>query len=206
MAMANEGAAVALAARTADEIESAADQVRTNGGAALAVQTDVTQQNQVDALFAQVTEHLGQVDILVNNAAIGSRMVGNLWETEPDDWLEMFDVNVIGMVRCTRAVLPSMIERRGGKIIVVGSIAGRSESWALRNHELLGYALSKAAANRFSEVLAAQVKGYGINVNCIGVGAHTTISEPGLRERARRTGQPPPPAIEQIPEDRRIRP
>ena len=206
MAIADVGAAVGLAARTADEIESAADQIRTGGGMALAVRTDVTQQKQVDALFAQVTNQLGQVDVLVNNAAIGSRTVGKLWETEPDDWLEMFDVNVIGMVRCTRAVLPSMIEKRCGKIIIVGSIAGRSEGWASRHHELLGYALSKAAANRFSDVLATQVKGYGINVNCIGVGAHTTINEPGIREQARRTGQSPPPTIEEIPEDRRIRP
>ncbi len=204
--MANEGATVVLSARSADEIEDAAEEIRSKGGRALAVQADVAQQESVDALFERVGKELGDAEILVNNAAIISKEIGLLWELDPNDWLDMFNVNVIGMVRCARAVLPSMIEKRYGKIIIVGSIAGYKEGWALRSHSQMGYALTKAAANHFSKVLSAQVRNYGINVNCIGVGAHTRLGFAARQELARKRGQPPPPSPEARPDEERIEP
>lgn len=205
LAMAAEGAVLGLAARTSHEIENVADEIRMRGGRAVAVPTDVGCQEDVDALFARVREELGEVDILVNNAAVAG-FVGKLWEINPNTWQQMFNINVIGMARCARAVLPAMIARRYGKIIIVGSMAGRSESWASHCHEQMAYGTSKAAVNRFSEILAAQVRGYGINVNCIGVSADTRLGEDAFRAAALRRGEPPPPTLDEKPFEERVLP
>jgi len=205
IALAGEGAVVGLAARSSDEIECVADEIRKCGGHAVAVPTDVGRQEDVDAFFSRVREELGEVDILVNNAAVGGP-VGNLWETDPNAWLQMFNINVIGMARCARAVLPAMIARRYGKIIFVGSKAGRSESWASQCHEQMAYGVTKAAVNRFSEILAAQVRGYGINVNCIGVAADTRLGDDTIQALARQRGEPSPPTLDEKPVEERVLP
>ena len=174
--MAVEGAALGLAARSAPEIESAAEEIRSRGGRAVAVPTDVGRQEDVDALFTRVRDELGQVDILVANAAIAGPF-GKLWETDPNMWQQVLNVNVIGLARCAHAVLPSMTARRCGKIIIVGSMAGRSDAWASNCHKQMAYGTSKAAVSRFSQLLAAQVREHGINVNCVGVAADTRLGE-----------------------------
>jgi len=203
LAMAAEGAAVGLAARTSAEIESTAEEIRDGGGRALAVPTDVGRQEEVDALFAQVGNDLGDVDILVANAAV-SEATGNLWEIDPNEWQRMFEINVLGVARCARAVLPAMIQRRYGKIIIVGSKAARSETWASRHNEQMGYAVTKAAVHRLGELLAEQVKPYAINVNCIGVAADTRLGEAAREAAAIRKGERPPPRLEDIPLEQRV--
>lgn len=205
IAMAAEGASLGLAARSPREIEQVADEIRMQGGQALAIPTDVARQEDVDALFARVREELGEVDILVDNAAVVGP-IGKLWETDPNAWQQVLDINVIGMARCARAVLPGMIARRYGKIIIVGSTAGRSEGWASHCHEQMAYGVSKAAVNRFSEILAAQVREYGINVNCIGVSADTRLGEEALQMAARQRGEPLPRTVEEKPLEQRILP
>lgn len=205
LAFAAEGAAVAVTARSRNEIDGVADDIRAQGGRALAVPADVTNQEDVDVLFARVLAKLGQVDILVNNAATAGPE-GMVWETDPAAWQETFDVNVTGIVRCVRAVLPSMIARRYGKIIIVGSGAGRDPNWAATCPELVAYGVSKAAVNHFSSCLAAQVKGYGINVNCIGVGAHTRLSYQHNQAMARLRGQPLPLPWDELPLEERVLP
>ena len=205
MAFATEGAAVALAARSLSEIEHVAGEVRTRGGRALAVATNVARREDVDTLFGRVSDELGPVDILVNNAAVMGPL-GMLWETDPEAWRELFDVNVIGMVRCARAALPGMIARRYGRIINVGSNAGRSHSWAGEPPEILAYGASKAAVIRFSSGLAEQVKSYGVNVNCIGVGAHTRLSDETWQTVARLRGEPAPPTLDEVPVEECILP
>ena len=201
-ALASEGASVGLAARSADEIEAVANAIRASGGRALAVPTDVSSQPAVDQLFQRVSKEVGEVDILVNNAAILGP-TGMLWETGLDAWQEVLEVNFTGVVRCCRAVLPSMISRRCGKIINLGSIAGWDDSWAAGFPEWAAYGCTKAAVMRFSQVLAHQVKQYGVNVNCLGVGAYT----PGWYEasvklaRARGT-EPPVPPDQMAPNER----
>ena len=106
-----EGAAVALAARSADEIDRAAAEIRSQGGRALPISTDVTRQDDVESLFAQVYDELGEVDILINNVGILGP-IDHMWETDPAAWQETFDVNVVGLVRCMRAILPEMIARQ----------------------------------------------------------------------------------------------
>ncbi len=205
VALAGEGAVVGLAARSSDEIERVADEIRKRGSRAVAVPTDVGCQEDVDAFFARVREELGEVDILVNNAAV-TVPFGFLCETDPNKWQQLFNINVIGMARCARAVLPVMISQRYGKILNVGSQAGRSENWALQCHEQMGYGVSKAAVIRFSECLAAQVREYGINVNCIGVGADTRLGEDALQAAAQQRGESPPPRLNEMPMDERVWP
>jgi len=205
IAFAKEGAAVALAARTRNEIENAADEIRTRGGCALAIPTDLTRQEDIDALFTNVQKELGQVDILVNNAATNGP-IGMIWQTDPTDWQEAYNVNVVSMVRCVQAALPGMMERRQGKIILVGSIAGWSESWASGNPEQTAYGLTKAAIIRLNTCLARQLGSYRINVNCVGVGAYTRLGDQTFRELARLRGESPPPTLDEIPAENRTLP
>lgn len=138
-------------------------------GVGMATPTGGVTDGHIQHYVARAKAHpgliIGEVDILVNNAAVVGAY-GFLWETDPNEWQQLFNINVIGMARCARAVLPAMISRRYGKILNVGSIAGGSENWASQCHEQMAYGVSKAAVIRFSECLAAQVIGYGINVNC----------------------------------------
>jgi NAD(P)-dependent dehydrogenase (short-subunit alcohol dehydrogenase family) len=203
--LAEAGAAVALAARTVDEIESVAEGIRASGSRAIAVPTDVTRQSEVDTLFAQTREELGEVDVLVNNAAIIGP-TGKLWETKLTEWHEVFDINLFSMVRCASSVLPSMVERGYGKIINVGSTAGWTDSWVPGNAEQAAYAATKAAIMRFSVCLAQQVKADGVNVNCVGVSAHTRMSDEARLALARVRGTPPPPTMDDLPIDQQVLP
>lgn len=202
---AEAGAAVALAARTVGEIESVAEEIRSSGGSAMAVPTDVTRQSEVDSLFDRTREELGEIDILVNNAAIIGP-TGKLWETSLADWHEIFDINLFSMVRCASSVLPSMVERGYGKIINVGSTAGWTDSWVPGNAEQAAYAATKAAIMRFSVCLAEQVKADGVNVNCVGVSAHTRMSDEARLALARVRGTPRPPTMDDIPVEQQVLP
>ncbi len=204
-AFAAEGATIALAARTASEIEQLAQELNTRGTRTLAIPTDVMKTHEVNTLFERVHQELGATDILVTNAAANGP-VGMIWETDPDAWLELYDVNVVGMVRCVHAALPAMIQRRSGKIIIVGSVAGYSDAWASRRPELAAYGLTKAATNRLARMLSEQCKPYGINVNCIGVSARTRLDHEARMELARIHGEPNPPAPHEMPHDQKTLP
>lgn len=188
-AFAVEGARVVLAARTEAEIDQVARDLHSSGASATAIAVDVTSTASVDRLFQNVLQQFGQVDILVTNAAANGP-IGMVWETDPDAWLELYNVNVIGMVRCAHAALPDMIQRRQGKIIIVGSVAGYSDAWAARRPELAAYGLTKAATNRLARMLSEQVKPYGINVNCVGVAARTRLDYEARIELARYNNEP----------------
>lgn len=203
--LAEAGAAVALAARTVSEIESAAETIRAGGHRAMPVPTDVTSQSEVDSLFAKTREQLGEIDILVNNAAIIGP-TGKLWETNLSDWHNIFDINLFSMVRCASSALPAMVERGCGKIINVGSTAGWTDSWVPGNAEQAAYAATKAAIMRFSVCLAQQVKSDGVNVNCVGVSAHTRMSDEARLALARVRGTPPPPTMDDLPISQQVLP
>lgn len=204
-AFAAEGAAVALAARSQQELEELANELVTRGARALAIPTDLTQTKDVDGLFERTRQEFGKVDIVVLNAAANGP-IGMVWETDPAAWLELYDVNVVGMVRCARAALPAMIEQRSGKIIIVGSVAGYSDAWASRRPELAAYGLTKAATNRLARMLSEQCKPYGINVNCVGVSARTRLDYEARMELARIHGEPNPPAPHEMPHDQKTLP
>ena len=158
--LARSGARVAVAARTAEQVEAIASEI---GGLALAL--DVTDPAAVERAVAETEGDLGPLDLLVANAGIGSGEGGGAWTVEPEDWWRTFEVNVFGVYLCCRAVIPGMLERGRGRIVITGSgaayLPGTSQS---------GYAASKAAVWRFGEVLADQLRPHGIPVFVISPG------------------------------------
>jgi NAD(P)-dependent dehydrogenase (short-subunit alcohol dehydrogenase family) len=146
--LADAGAHVAVAARTRMQVEQVAREI---GGVPLEV--DVSDRGSVDAMAIQAESELGPIDLLVANAGIGGPD-GPTWEVDPDEWWQVLEVNVLGVHLCCSAVIPDMLERRAGRIVITGSgaayLPGSSNS---------AYSASKAAVWRFGEVLARQLEG-----------------------------------------------
>jgi NAD(P)-dependent dehydrogenase (short-subunit alcohol dehydrogenase family) len=156
--LAEAGAAVALIARSPDELAATVEQIQDAGGVAAAATADVTDEIAVTAALAQLRAQLGPVDILINNAGINGPM-GVLWETEPAEWWQTLKVNLGGPFVLSRLVLPSMIAARRGHIINITSNAGVYR-WPL----VSAYATSKAALIKLTETLAAETERHGVSV------------------------------------------
>jgi NAD(P)-dependent dehydrogenase (short-subunit alcohol dehydrogenase family) len=139
--------------------------VESLGRKALVVPTDLRQPESVSELAKRTLEHYGHVDTLVNNSGIGGPS-SPLWEIELSDWEETFTVNVTGTYLCCRAFLPSMIKRRSGSIVIIGSMTGKRH---LLNRT--PYAASKSAMIGLARTLAWETGPYGIRVNLISPGA-----------------------------------
>jgi 3-oxoacyl-[acyl-carrier protein] reductase len=161
--LAAAGARVALMARTSSQVESVARDV---GG--LALVADVRDEGQVRAGLDRAEAELGGVTLLVNNAGAGGAPQPS-WEFEPREWWRVFEVNVLGAFLATRAVLPRMIARGGGRVVSVGSGAGYG---APRGVLPLGscYGASKAALGRFTELLAAEAAPHGVSAFVVSPG------------------------------------
>ncbi len=163
-ALASAGASVALAARSGEEIEAVRAAVEAGGGRAVAVPADVTDEPAVGALVAETIRTLGSPTLLVSNA--GSwQSVGPLAEADAERWWRDVEVNVKGPFLCARAVLPSMCERGGGRIVNVSSYAA-----IVPQPYATAYAASKAAVLSLTESLAAEVAGRGVRVFAISPG------------------------------------
>ena len=132
------------------------------------VELDVADDESVRAGFAQIHDDAGPVDVLVNNAGVGSN--GVLEDTPASEYLDVFNVNVCGIVRCTQAVLPGMRERGGGTIVNISSVTGQVASLAQQP-----YVTSKWAVEGLSEGLAQELAPFGIRV---------VIVEPGITKSA----------------------
>ena len=168
LAFAREGARLALAARTAAELEDTARQVRDLGASALVIPTDVTDQGQVDHMAAQVIDRYSAIDILVNNAGVAGP-IGPLQDNDPAYWVRTIQVNLIGTYLCCRAVLPAMLKRNRGKIINMsggGSLNGAADMSA--------YGSTKAAVVRLTECLAIELAQTNVCVNAIAPGTIRT--------------------------------
>jgi NAD(P)-dependent dehydrogenase (short-subunit alcohol dehydrogenase family) len=157
--LADAGMKVAVSARSADQVEKVA---RELGG--LGVVADVSRQEDVDRMVAEVQRELGPIDLLVANAGIAHG--GNeAWTDEPDDWWHTFEINVLGAFLCWRAVVPGMIERGRGRIVNTGSGAAY-----LPGQSTTAYGGSKAALYRAAEGLALQLEPHGLSVFTISPG------------------------------------
>lgn len=161
LTLAQQGARVAVTARSQAQLDETVKQIKAAGGHAIAVAADVTQPDSVAQMVSEVENQLGAIDLLVNNAGHGSTPTP-VHEADPDDWWWTFTVNVRGVMLCTRAVLRGMIERKAGRIINVTSGAGNR---TIPN--ATAYVTSKAAVMRFSDTVAAEVKPHGISVFAI---------------------------------------
>src|SRR5918996_3684842 len=157
--LAAAGRTVAVAARSADQINETADEI---GG--LAIECDVSDRAAVERMVAEVESEYGRLDLLVSNAGT-SVSEDAAWELETADWWRVFEVNVLGVYLCCRAVIPGMLERGGGRIVNVASGAAY-----LPGSSSTAYSASKAAVHRFSETLANQLAPLGIPVFSISPG------------------------------------
>jgi citronellol/citronellal dehydrogenase len=165
--LARAGAAVAVAARTVEAgqsslpgtIHETVTEIEKAGGRSLSVRCDVTREEAVEELIRSVTDQLGGVDILINNAGV----------TTPEPFLKLsakkwdlvMNVNLKGTFLCTKAVLPQMVERGSGHIINLSSVLARTIKYSIP------YGASKAAIERFTLGLSKEMKKYHVSVNAL---------------------------------------
>ena len=175
---AEEGARLFLPDISLERAENVANEIRNKGGRAVAIHTDISDENDTMKMAEMVMQHYGRVDILVNNAAIYYGIEAKPWDTwTVKDWDQIFSVNVRGTWLCCKAIAPLMIKQSTGKIINVASDIFRSPD----SQFFLAYALSKASVYALTQSLAAALGPSGINVNAIGPGY--TASEASLNMR-----------------------
>jgi NAD(P)-dependent dehydrogenase (short-subunit alcohol dehydrogenase family) len=159
-ALAAEGAAVLVAARSLAEVEAVAGELREIGCEAWAATCDVTDPLAVAALVRTAEERLGGVDILVNNAGIANS--APLRSLTLEVWNRTFAVNATGTFLCTQAFVPGMVERGWGRVVNVASIAARAGA-----AYIAAYAASKHAVLGFTRSVAAELATTGVTVNAV---------------------------------------
>ena len=185
LALADRGADVVAVARTAEQIERTAALVRERGRRALAFPADVADWAAVERTVATALAAFGRIDVVVSNAGILGP-IGPVWELDPGGWHRALDINVLGPFHFMRAVLPGMVERRGGVVINVSS--GSTRRVALGRSP---YGSSKAAVNQLSEIAAGDVAPFGVRVHAVfpGLTASDLLTEmraaPGLTDEDR---------------------
>lgn len=174
------GARVGLIARSKPELELTKLEIEHAGGSALQLRADVTDAESVRSAAERLRAQAGEVDVLVCAAAIQGP-VGPLAEMAPAAWAETIATNLNGVVYSISAVLPGMIKRRSGKIIV---LAGGGSDRPRPN--FTAYAASKAGVARMSECLAGELSSQNIQVNCMSPGgAYTHMTDEILRAGSR---------------------
>lgn len=178
---AQAGARVGLLARSKAELDAAQLEIEYQGGTAMRIRADVGDYEQMCAAAERMRAHFGGLHALVAAAAIQGP-IGPLSEANPKLWAEAIHTNLLGVMHACRCVLPHMVERRSGKIIVLsGEGATRPRPY------FSAYAAGKAAVVRLVETLAEEVRDYNVQVNCIGPGrTYTHMTDQVLRagERA----------------------
>jgi len=190
--LADEGAAVALCARSTAQLEAVAAEIVSRGGKALALACDVTDPNSIAAAAEAVRTQLGPVDILVNNAGIAHS--APLGRTTLADWNRVFAVNVTGTFLCTQTFLPDMTARRWGRVINIASTAARMGA-----KYISAYAASKHAVLGLTRSVAAEVATLGVTVNAVCPGyVDTELTRATIDRIVEKTGRTPREALEQV--------
>lgn len=183
--LAAKGAKVALGARRLDRLDALVKEIREAGGEAIAVATDVTKLEDVQALVGAARDAFGRIDVIFNNA--GLMPLSPLESLKIDEWNQMIDVNMKGTLYGIAAVLPYMKAQKSGHVINVSSVYG---------HKVVAtgavYCATKHAVRAISEGFRQEVKDYNIRVTTISPGAVNTeltqhITEPGLAEAVQDT-------------------
>lgn len=180
---AGEGARLVLAGRSEHDLRTVGDEIRAEGGEACVAIADVTDVASTDGLAQQALAAYGQVDVLVANSGIAGP-TAPLWEVSAQEWDQTQAVNVRGVFLSCRAVLPHMIERGAGSIVVVGSMSGKRP---LVNRS--AYTTSKMALVGLIRTLAMEVGPYGVRVNLVSPGpVDGPRLEAVLGDQARKAG------------------
>jgi clavulanate-9-aldehyde reducatase len=164
LALAKAGASVSFGARRKDRIDALAARIEDEGGTAVALEVDVSDEAAARGFVEAAHERLGRLDTLVNNA--GVMLLGPVEQADIEDWRTMVDVNLLGLMYCTHAALPIMLGQESGDIVNISSVAGR---FARAGNAV--YAATKFAVGAFSEGLRNEITERGVRV---------TLIEPGF--------------------------
>jgi NADP-dependent 3-hydroxy acid dehydrogenase YdfG len=185
-ALAAQGAAVALAARRVDRLEELAGDIRGDGGTAAVIAADVTDEEQARAAVAATVEQLGRLDTLVNNA--GVMLLGPIVDAPVDEWRRMVELNLLGLLYCSHAAIPHLLDAAGSgergvaDIVNISSVAGR----VVRNGSGV-YNATKHGVGAFSESLRQELSGRHVRVSLVEPGATATElgshNRPEIREQ-----------------------
>jgi NAD(P)-dependent dehydrogenase (short-subunit alcohol dehydrogenase family) len=179
--LAAEGATVAVSGRSLDDLSETVRLVEAAGGQAMAVTFDVADRGAAEAGVGQVERVLGRIDLLVNNAGLWGP-IDNLWDCDPVEWWRTMEVHVGGVFHCSRAALPGMVARGGGRIVNIVSHAG-VHRWPTCS----AYSASKAAVIKLTENLAVELGRNGVAVFAY----HPGLLTIGLGEQAIGMDAPP---------------
>ena len=185
IALAGRGVKVVLAARRTERLRDVAAQIKRAGGTAVAIRCDVSNRKQVQAMVDKTIERFGAIDILINNAGVMAN--APMSKCRMDDWDDMIDINLRGLLYCTGFVLPIMLRQKTGHIVNVSSVAGRK---VLNNGTV--YAGTKHAVHAISEGLRSELAesspqdGNRIRVTIIAPGVVITELPDSIRHKQTR--------------------
>ncbi|MBH8551797.1 3-oxoacyl-[acyl-carrier-protein] reductase [Nostocaceae cyanobacterium CENA357] len=166
--LATQGANVVVNyANSSTAADNVVAEITQAGGQALALQADVSQASQVDAMLNTVMDKFKRIDILINNAGITRDTL--LLRMKPEDWQAVIDLNLTGVFLCTRAASKVMLKQRSGRIINIASVAGQ-----MGNPGQANYSAAKAGVIGFTKTVAKELSSRGITVNAVAPGFITT--------------------------------
>lgn len=179
--LAQEGAHIVVADIHATSAQETAAEIESLGRQALAITTDVADQQQVQAMVQQAIETFGRIDILVNNA--GNAILKPLLETTAEEWDRTLKIHLYGTFYCTQAVVRHMITRRRGRVVNISSVSG-----IVGSAGRAAYGAAKGGIITLTKVLAVELAGQGIGVNAIAPGAVETALSQNAWTKADRDG------------------
>lgn len=172
--LASEGADLVLLDINLEALSAVKDDAKACGANVLAFECDVSNEARVNEIVSEAKKHFGKIDILVNNAALW-RTWKSFSEIPIDEWKSFIDINIMGVVYLTRAVLPSMLEESYGRIINVASVAG-----VYGNANMACYSTTKGALISMTKALAKEVADKGILVNAVSPGSVSPSNNPDM--------------------------
>jgi clavulanate-9-aldehyde reducatase len=160
LAVAREGGSVAVGARRKERLDELVAKIEGDGGNAVAIEADISEESQAKALVDGANEAMGGLDGLVNNA--GVMLLGPLQGADPEEWRTMINVNLLGLLYCTHHALPLIRDGGGGDVVNVSSVAGRVASFGSGV-----YNMTKFGVVGFSESLRQEGAHIGVRVTCV---------------------------------------
>jgi NADP-dependent 3-hydroxy acid dehydrogenase YdfG/uncharacterized protein YciI len=183
LALARHGASVVLAARRRDRLDALSARIAEDGGTAVAVVADVTDEEQTARLVECGPERFGRLDIVVNSAGI--MLLASMREATPSEWRRMIELNLLALMNVTRCAVPHLRASGGGHLVNIASLAGR-----VANPNASGYAATKFGVVGFSESVRREVYTDNIRVTVIEPGVVATelgehIENPAMKENLR---------------------